>query len=287
MINEEKEQTIWKTYPEYPFIEANQFGEIRTKDRIITCRDGRKRFVKGRVLKQYLHKNGYLHVHFSVNGKTVNLMVHRIVASCFLQNPDNLPEVNHIDNDPTNNSVSNLEWCTRQYNEAYKKNFGTSQAQVQGLPVFAVNLKTSKVLRFETRAKASQQLGINESCICWVINGKIKTSGDYWFTENENEITKKKIQKIKANMYSHKLLSHPVIAVKLDTFEVSWFESQSEAARQLGVSAGNVCSVLKGKLSKTKDCWFTHANENAIEETRKKFGNEITKKVEKLIREYL
>lgn len=49
MINTER--PIWKTYPEFPFIEANQFGEIRTVDRYVTCRNGGKRLVKGRVLK--------------------------------------------------------------------------------------------------------------------------------------------------------------------------------------------------------------------------------------------
>lgn len=50
----EKEAVIWKPYPDYPFIEANRYGEIRATDRVITLKDGRKRLVKGHVLKQYL-----------------------------------------------------------------------------------------------------------------------------------------------------------------------------------------------------------------------------------------
>lgn len=52
--------------------------------------------------------------------------------------------------------MSNLEWCTHQYNEAYKKNFGTSQAELLGKTVFAVNLETLKVLHFETQAEAAR-----------------------------------------------------------------------------------------------------------------------------------
>lgn len=277
-MNHTEENVIWKTYPDYSFLQANQFGEIRTIDRVIICSDGRKRFVKGRVLKQYLHSNGYLSIHFSVNGKIVNLMVHRIVAACFLSNPNNLPEVNHIDNDRTNNCASNLEWCTRGYNEAYKKNFGTSQADISGLSVFAVDLKTGKVLRFKTRAEASRQLGINETCICWVVNGKLNTSGGYWFTENENEITEKKIREIKANMRSR-----PVIAVNLDTFEILFFESKAEVERQLGINHGNIYSVLTGRYEKTSGYWFVNVDESTVEKTRSKFGDEIAEKVRKLI----
>ena len=108
MTGKETEEAVWRPYPEFPFIEANQFGEIRTIDRWVTCKNGRKLFVKGHVLKQWKNNKGYLLVHFSVNGKDVARLVHRIIAACFLPNPDNFPEVNHKDNDRTNNVVSNL-----------------------------------------------------------------------------------------------------------------------------------------------------------------------------------
>lgn len=287
MINEEKEQTIWKSYPEYPFIEANQFGEIRMKDRYVSCKNGGKRLIKGRVLKQRIYPNGYMFVHFSLDGKQINLLVHRIVATCFLPNPNNLPVVNHKDNDRANNRLDNLEWCSREYNEAYKKNFGTSQTQVQGHPVFAVNLETGKVLRFESQCEAARQLGVFQQDICKVIKGKLYQTGGYWFTENKNEITEKKIKEVKANIIQLHSHSHTqsVIAIDLNSFKIFYFESQSEAAYLLNVSMGNLSSVINGKLNKTKGFWFTCANETAVEKTRAKFGDEVAKKVEKLMSE--
>ena len=77
-----------------------------------------------------------------------------------------------------------------------------------------------------------------------------------------------------------------MIAVNPDTFEVFWFESQHEAARQLGVSVGGVNRVVKGNLNTTKGCWFCYADENAVEKTRGKFGDGLANKVEELIREH-
>lgn len=278
MIDIEKEQEIWKTYPEFPFIEANQFGEIRMKDRYVPCRNGGKRLVKGHVLKQWSLPSGYLYVHISVNGKHFNRYVHRIIATCFIPNPLGLPEINHIDNNHINNAISNLEWCTKQYNLDYKKNFGTSPAQIQGKHVSAVNLKTGKVIKFETRSEAAHQLGVNRVDIDMVIKGKLYQTGGYWFTEDESKITKKKIQEIKTNMRSC-----PVIAVKPKTSEVFWLESQHEAARQLGVDNSSICRIINGQQNRAGGYWFCRVDENSAEKVREKFGDYITCKVEELI----
>lgn len=77
-----------------------------------------------RILTQKINKNGRMSVHLS-DGKDKDFhpQVHRLVAKSFLPNPDNLPEVNHKDENPQNNHLDNLEWCTREYNIHY----GTGQ----------------------------------------------------------------------------------------------------------------------------------------------------------------
>jgi len=69
-----------------------------------------------RFLRPSIVYGGYHHVHLRVNGKTKNKSVHQLVAIAYIPNPENKPQVNHIDNNPENNCVSNLEWCTQSEN---------------------------------------------------------------------------------------------------------------------------------------------------------------------------
>lgn len=283
MIDMKQEQTVvWKTYPKYPFIEANQFGAIKTKDRYVPCKNGSKRLVRGRVLKQRSTKGGYMYVSVSVDNKQKHLLVHRIVASCFLPNPDNLPEVNHRDNSPANNVVSNLEWCTSKYNTAYREKYGiTAREATKALrkPVVSVNLKTFKVLRFESQSEAARQLGVSRRHVNNVIKGRCKTAGGYWFTEDESEITKEKIQEIKAITP----FLDGVVAINLKTCETVYFKTQNGAERQLGVSRVSINHVLRGKQKTAGGYWFCYADSKAVESVRERLGNKVAYEVEKLM----
>lgn len=74
---------------------------------------------KTKILKAGRTGRGYLQVKLCKDGKRYSYLVHRLVAEAFIPNPDNLPQVNHIDKNIHNNSVSNLEFCTAEYNVEY------------------------------------------------------------------------------------------------------------------------------------------------------------------------
>lgn len=74
---------------------------------------------RGKPLTPNDNGKGYLIVKVYIGGKWTSKAVHRFVAEAWIGNPDNLPEVNHIDCNRQNNSVSNLEWCTHSYNIEY------------------------------------------------------------------------------------------------------------------------------------------------------------------------
>lgn len=114
---------IWKDVPGYESIyEVSSLGRVRSVDRTISKRGNRgstySTVIKGRIRRQKLTKFGYLEIALS-NGKRKDmshLRMNRLVAVAFIPNPNNLPEVHHIDHDKTNNQVGNLRWVTSSEN---------------------------------------------------------------------------------------------------------------------------------------------------------------------------
>lgn len=103
---------------------VDQFGRVYGVDRISTVQDNGRIYDKpiaGKQMKQSLHTKGYKTVTLTKDGKSKTRFVHRLVAEAFIDNPDNLPMVNHKDEDKTNNFAENLEWCTASYNRTYGK----------------------------------------------------------------------------------------------------------------------------------------------------------------------
>lgn len=102
---------IWKEIAGYEGIyEVSDTGLVRSL-----------KFGKAKILKPQNNGNGYLHFRLCKNGKAKNTKIHRLVAEAFLPNPLGLETVNHIDEDKTNNNVSNLEWMSRPDNVAYSQ----------------------------------------------------------------------------------------------------------------------------------------------------------------------
>lgn len=115
--------------------EVDQFGRVFGVDRTATVLDnGRiyEKTISGKQMKQSLHTKGYKTVTLTKDGKSKTTFVHRIVAEAFIENPDNLPMVNHKDEDKTNNFVENLEWCTASYNRTYGKGVEKQARQLRG-----------------------------------------------------------------------------------------------------------------------------------------------------------
>lgn len=96
--------------------QVSNLGNVRSLDRVQVYSNGRVHTYKGQQLKLISDGKGYLYVSL---GKHNNKSVHRLVAETFLPNPDNLPEVNHKDENGENNCVDNLEWCSKSYNINY------------------------------------------------------------------------------------------------------------------------------------------------------------------------
>lgn len=108
----------WKDIPGFEgYYQVSNLGRIKSVERWINHRKGKTR-VRER-LKKYGRMGPYYGVTLSKEGNNKTVLVHRIVALCFIANPDNKPKVNHKDFNVSNNCVNNLEWATQQENIDY------------------------------------------------------------------------------------------------------------------------------------------------------------------------
>lgn len=131
----------------------------------------------GQKLTTFTSWNGYDRVKLSVGVKRGMYLVHRLVASTFIENPDNLPIVNHKNNIRNDNRVENLEWCNNSKNQ--KQRFKTHKG-TKRKPVKMIDLKTGEVLKiFESPQDAETETGIARQNISKVALGHRNHAGGY------------------------------------------------------------------------------------------------------------
>lgn len=162
---------IWKPIEGYEGLyEVSNRGRVRSLDRYTT--GNRNRLLKGKVLKNRLNELSYCTVQLCLNGKPKSVRVHRLVAKAFIPNPDNKPFVNHIDGNPINNDVLNLEWCTQKenINHAYENGLFPSMAKLTKDQVDYINDRY--VPYIYSAQTIADELGINIMTVYNVIHKK-------------------------------------------------------------------------------------------------------------------
>lgn len=170
-------EEVWKDIEEYEGLyQVSNFGRVKSLKRYSINNAN----TKNRLLKLSLNRKGYLNVTLCKNGKYKSHRIHRLVAQAFIPNPENKPQVNHIDEIKTNNMVSNLNWMTNKEN----RNHGTAIKRMcvtNSKPIIATNLKTDESTKFNSGKECARQLGLNQAHITDVLKGRRKQTGGYIF----------------------------------------------------------------------------------------------------------
>lgn len=117
-------EEVWRDIDGYKGLyQVSNFGNVKSLDKKTKNKNG-YRIIKGKILKSKLDNHGYLRIGLTKNNKQKFYLIHRLVAIAFLPNQNNYPIINHIDGNPLNNYIENLEWCTYSYNIKHAYNNG-------------------------------------------------------------------------------------------------------------------------------------------------------------------
>ena len=163
---------IFKDIEGYEGYQISNYGNVKSL--------GNDKTRKEKVLKPAKDKYGYLYVNLSKQGKVKKHFVHRLVAQVFIDNPNNLPEINHKDEDKTNNHITNLEWCDRKYNINYgthNQRSAESRINHQNTSKQVLCVETGKI--YISTNEVQRQLNLKQGDISRCCNGKRKTCGGY------------------------------------------------------------------------------------------------------------
>ena len=136
-----------------------------------------------KFLKSRLNRGNYHRIDLCKNGKRKSYLIHRLVAQAFIPNPEGLPEVNHKDENKSNNCVDNLEWMSKIDNIHYGTGIKRA-AKKRSKPVYCIELDRV----FNGATQAARELGLNNSHICKCCKGKYKTAGGYHWKYAETSV---------------------------------------------------------------------------------------------------
>ena len=170
---------IWRDIQGYEGLyQVSNYGRVKSLERNFT--NG----INGCTIKHIdehilipQNEKGYLRVNLYKNGKQKFCSIHRLVAEAFIPNPNNYPQVNHKDEDKANNKITNLEWCTAQYNNTY----GTCKkrmAETQSKTVYQYTLDGELAREWSSTAECGRN-GFNRNHISSCCNGRLKTHKGY------------------------------------------------------------------------------------------------------------
>ena len=167
--------TIWKSILGYD----NKYW-VSDEGQVISLGNDKTR--KTKILKAGKDRKGYLHIMLCKDGKKKTCYIHRLVAEAFIPNPNNLPQINHKnEEDKTDNRTEALEWCDAKYNINYgTRNQRVAEKKTNGKdskPVLQFDLQGNFIKEYPSLSEVKRQLGYSTGFLCDCCKGKYNHQG--------------------------------------------------------------------------------------------------------------
>lgn len=174
-------QEIWKDIKGYEDkYQISNLGRVKSKERYFNNNGGKQK-VYEKILTQHRqyrkNDNEYLFVNFTIKHKTINKLVHRLVAQAFLEDYDENLQVNHKDGNKTNNNINNLEMMTGSENKLHAYRV-LKRKHIENI-VLQFDLQNNLINEYINVCEASRKTKICRTCISDCCNNKLKTAGGY------------------------------------------------------------------------------------------------------------
>ena len=220
-------EEIWKDIEGYEgYYQISNMGRVKSLERTVRCNRG-YRTVPEKILEGSKNTYGYLQVELCQEAKKNYCTIHRLVAQAFLDNSEGYKEINHKDEDKTNNCVENLEWCDRSYNT----NYGTR------------NQRAGEKLRGRKHSEETIKK------IAEKLRGR--------------KLSEETIKKIAEKQRNNSRTSKPVYSVDKVTGEIKEYPSAKEAERCTGIYHGSIIRCCRGERNSAGGFhWFYADDDN-------------------------
>ena len=190
------QEEIWKDIKGYEgYYQISNLGRVKSLPRL---RKAKNNFIsKEKILKNQNNSQGYFRIDLKVNGKKQRFFVHRLVAEHFLNKPMGCNIVNHLDCNPHNNKIDNLEWTTLKGNSEHMKKLGKdkrtytwikklteTQRKINGKKVMGISIDGKTILKYDAVREVKKD-GFSPSSVSCCCNKKRKThKGFIWIFVN-------------------------------------------------------------------------------------------------------
>ena len=142
----------------------------------------------GRKITPYLGSDGYMHIVRGENGVKIRMRLHTLIATLFVENPNNYKYVNHIDSDKTNNNPSNLEWCTNSENIKHGWDSG-NRTYKNNTHVIVHDLNGNYIGTFTSLRKMAEELKVDRHVVARILKGERKNNYPYVFEYEKGQST--------------------------------------------------------------------------------------------------